>query len=71
MIKILILNQKIRMTIKLKDFDDNKIKKQPEIDVLSNKEDGFFDGSDSYDLDESCDEIKNPQIQKNCLDSFL
>ena len=31
----------------------------------------FFDESDSYDSDESCDEIKNPQIQKNCLDSFL
>ena len=53
------------------DFDDNEIKKQPEIYNSSNEEEVFFDGSDSYDSYGSCDEIKNPQIQENCLDSFL
>ena len=64
-----ILNDK-KPNSKLKDPDDNNIKKQTEEDLLT-EEKVFFDGIDSYDSDGSCDEIKNPQIQKNCLDSFL
>ena len=64
-----ILNDK-KSNSKLKDLDDKNTKKQPEEDIL-NEEKVFFDGSDSYDSDGSCDEIKNPQIQKNCLDTFL
>tara|TARA_Y100000994_G_C15369056_1_gene308266 strand:- start:30 stop:566 length:537 start_codon:yes stop_codon:yes gene_type:complete len=65
-----IINNK-NSDLELKDFDDNKIKKQSEIDDPSNKKGVFFEESDSYDSDSSCDEIKNPQIQENCLDSFL
>ena len=56
--------------LKSKDSDDNNVKKQPKEELL-NEEKVFFDGSDSYNSHDSCEEIKNPQTQKNCLDTYL
>ena len=64
-----IMNDK-NSDLKPKDSDDNDIKKQPKEELL-NEEKVFFDGSDSYDSHESCEDIKNPQTQKNCFDSYL
>ena len=64
-----IMNDK-NSDLKPKDSDDNDIKKQPKEELL-NEEKVFFDGSDSYDSHESCEDIQNPQTQKNCFDSYL
>ena len=56
--------------LKPKDSYDNEINKKPKEELL-NEEKVFFDGSDSYDSHESCEDIKNPQTQKNCFDSYL
>ncbi|WP_193741807.1 MULTISPECIES: TolC family protein [Prochlorococcus] len=64
-----IMNDK-NSNFKSKDSDDKNIKKQPKED-LSNEEKVFSDRSDSYDSHESCEDIKNPQTQKNCFDSYL
>ena len=44
--------------------------KEPKEELL-NEEEVFFDGSYSYDSHESCEDIKNPQTQKNCFDTYL
>ncbi len=64
-----ILNDK-KSNSKLKDLEDNSIRKQPEEDLLP-EEKVFFDGNDSHNSFDSCESIKNPQTQKNCLDSYL
>ena len=53
-----------------KDSSDNNIKKQSKEDLSKEKKE-FFDGSDSYKSLDTCDEIKDTQTQKNCLDSYL
>ena len=64
-----IMNDK-NSDLKSKDSDDNNVKKQPKEELL-NEEKVFFDGSDSYNSHDSCEEIKNPQTQKNCFDTYL
>ena len=55
---------------KSKDSDENNIKKQPKEDLLI-EDKVIFDGIDSYNSSDSCEEIKNPQNQKNCFDQYL
>ena len=64
-----IMNDK-NSNFKSNDSDENNIKKQPKEDLLI-EEKIFFDGSDSYNSPNSCEEIKNPLIQKNCFDAYL
>ena len=64
-----IMNDK-NSNFKSNDSDENNLKKQPKEDLLI-EEKVFFDGSDSYNSPDSCDEIKNLQIQKNCFDAYL
>ena len=51
-------------------INQNREKKQIEKQI-KNEEKIFFEGSDKYDVYDSCEEIDNFQIKANCLDSFL